>query len=92
MVSDTVGMGEGLGAGSDGTGRRVSGIMVVQMRSHIADILQRHAAEGTPVAVLSMVLLQQLLLLEVRLAALLLILAGDRRDRRAGRRGGRLSN
>lgn len=38
MVSDTVGVGEGFGAGGDGTGRRVSGIMMIQVRPHRADI------------------------------------------------------
>lgn len=58
MVSDTVGMRESFGAGSDRTGGRVSGIMVIQVRSHITDILQRSTAERTPVTVLPMMLLQ----------------------------------
>lgn len=58
MISDTVGMGEGFGAGGDGTGGRVSGVMLIQVRPHGADILQRPAAEGAPVTVLPMVLPQ----------------------------------
>lgn len=86
MVSDTVGMGEGFGAGGDGTGGRVSGIMMIQVRPHRADVRQRSAAKGTLVTVLAMVLAQQPLLPEVWLAALVL---GGRRDRRRGC-GGRL--
>lgn len=56
------------------------------MCPHGADILQRPAAEGTPVTVLPMVLPQQSLLSKVWLAAL--VFAG-RRDGRGGR-GGRL--
>lgn len=56
VVSDTVGMGEGFGAGGDGTGGRVSGIMMIQVRSHRADIWQCSAAEGTLVTVLTMML------------------------------------
>lgn len=58
MVSDTVGMRESFGAGSDRTGGRVSRIVMIQVRSHITDVLQRPAAERTPVTVLPMMLLQ----------------------------------
>lgn len=58
MVSDTVGMGEGFGAGGNGTGGRVSGIMMIQVRPHGANILQCPTAEGTPVTMLPMVLPQ----------------------------------
>lgn len=88
MVSDTVRMGEGFGAGGNRTGGRISRIMMVQVRPHGTDVLQCSAAEGTPVTMLPMVLPQQSLLPEVRLAPL--VFAG-RRDR-CGGRGGRLIN
>lgn len=58
VVSDAVGMGEGFGAGDDGTGGRVSGIMMIQVRPHRADVRQRSAAQGTLVTVLAMMLAQ----------------------------------
>jgi len=58
MVSDTVRMGEGFGARSDGTGGRVSGIMMIQVRPHGADVLQHSATEWTSVTVLAMMLPQ----------------------------------
>lgn len=56
VVSDTVGMGEGFGAGGDGTGGRVSRIMMIQVCPHRADIWQCPAAEGTLVTMLTMML------------------------------------
>lgn len=85
MISDTVGMGEGLGARNDGTGGRVSGIMMIQVRPHGADVLQRPAAERALVTVLAMMLPQQPLLPVVRLSALILASGRDRRGGRDGR-------
>lgn len=56
MISNTVGMREGFGTGSNGTGRRVSGIMMIQMRPHRADVVKRPGAKGTSVTMLPMVL------------------------------------
>jgi len=56
MISNTIGMGEGFGTGGNWTGRRVSGVMMIQMRSHRADILERSTAKGTSVTMLSMML------------------------------------
>lgn len=56
MISNTVGMREGFGTGGNGTGRRVSGIMMIQVRPHRADVVERSGAKGTSVTMLSMVL------------------------------------
>lgn len=56
MVSNTVGMGEGFGTGGNWTSRRISGIMMIQMRPHRTDILERSAAKGASITMLSMML------------------------------------
>lgn len=56
MISNTIGMGKGFGTGGNGTGRRVSRIMMIQMRPHRADVLKGSAAKGASVTVLAMVL------------------------------------
>lgn len=56
---------------------------MVQVSSHRADLLQGTTAEGTTIAVLSMMLPQHSLLPEIRLGSLIL---GRRGDRRCGRR------
>lgn len=56
MISNTIGMGEGFGTGGNRTGGRISGIMMIQMRPHRADVLERSAAKGTSVTVLPMML------------------------------------
>lgn len=56
MISNTVGMGKSFGTGGNGTGRRVSGIMMIQMRPHRADVVERSGTKGTSVTMLPMML------------------------------------
>lgn len=74
VVPNAVGVRERLGALGHGTSRRVSGIVLVQVRPHAPDVGQRSPAKRTRVPVLAMMFPQQPLLLGTRVRAIVALL------------------